>query len=316
MKVYIPDVWGDSRWGIARGYVHIFEKFSAGLATLGAEVTHDPDADVDIDLFVTTPGCYRRRREASVLYTMWENTEIDPDHLEKLKLADRVIVPSTWCKEIFEKHHKAQTSVVPLAIDPIFTRRKRKLKGRFRWLFVGASNYRKGIDVIDDVWAHLLNNPSMELYMKTTGGSGVDQGIFQTDNNVIVDTRRVEPSQLVDIYHSADGFLFPTAGEGFGLTLAEAMSTGLPCICTKYSGHLDFTDESSVFYVELDRGGKRPAANAVDLAKQMKRVMNNYRRALLKGRAASKAVSRLTWDNSCRGVYTILSNMLGGMNNG
>lgn len=317
MKIFIPNLWTSGAWGIVRGYAHIFEKFSSGLAELGASVTHDENADVDVDLYICPPGAYRRRRNASVLYTMWEDKNLGAPvihednalvlkHLEGLRRADHIVVPSSWCVEIFKPHFNGKIDVVPLAVDQEYSYKKRNPKLPFRWLYVGASNYRKGIDVIEDVWKHLLNNPNMELYIKTTGGEAVEQGKFQTDSNVIVDTRRLSLNDLVEVYHSADAFLFPTAGEGFGLTLAEAMSTGLPCICTEYGGHLDFTDSDSVFYIGMDDNGERVVANAAHLAREMKHVVSNYRKALLKGKRASRAVSRLTWDSSCRGVYTTL----------
>jgi glycosyltransferase involved in cell wall biosynthesis len=308
VKVFIPDFWTEQKWGVARGYYHIFLEFSKGLTKLGATITHDPEEDVDIDLYICPPAVYERRRYASVLYTMWENVHIDRNHLEGFKEATQVVVPSQFCFDLFRPESKCEMSIVPLGIGEEFTFKKRKPKGKFRWLFVGSSNFRKGTDVIHDVWKHLLSNQTMELYIKTTGDETIEQGIFQMDSNVIVDTRRVDQSDLVDIYHSADAFLFPTSGEGFGLTLAEAMSTGLPCICTEYSGHLDFTDKDSVYYIGLDHGGERLAANAADLAREMKHLVTDYRKALLKGRKASRAVSRLTWDSSCRGVYKVLRN--------
>jgi glycosyltransferase involved in cell wall biosynthesis len=42
------------------------------------------------------------------------------------------------------------------------------------------------------------------------------------------------------LYNGMDLFTLPTGGEGWGLPILEAMSSGVPCLVTGYSGHLDF----------------------------------------------------------------------------
>jgi glycosyltransferase involved in cell wall biosynthesis len=48
-------------------------------------------------------------------------------------------------------------------------------------------------------------------------------------------TQRVE-----DWLRAADVFVFPTENEAFGLSLAEAMACGLPCVTTRVGGLRDF----------------------------------------------------------------------------
>ena len=45
--------------------------------------------------------------------------------------------------------------------------------------------------------------------------------------------------ELVDVYHSADIFAFPSLQEGLPVALMEAMASGLPCIASEIRGNID-----------------------------------------------------------------------------
>jgi glycosyltransferase involved in cell wall biosynthesis len=47
-------------------------------------------------------------------------------------------------------------------------------------------------------------------------------------------------AQMGSLYRSADCFVLPTRGEGWGMPVLEAMACGLPVISTAWSGPADF----------------------------------------------------------------------------
>jgi len=131
----------------------------------------------------------------------------------------------------------------------------------------------------------------------------------------------VSRGALVRLYHKAHCFIFPTMGEGFGFTLAEAMRTGLPCIATGYSGHMDFFDQD-VGYPVRWKWGKGTATfiggtehgvvnlaipQPEDLAKAMEKVVANYGEALEKGRKASERIrENFTWPNTVNKLVEVV----------
>ncbi|NWF82399.1 MAG: glycosyltransferase [Bryobacteraceae bacterium] len=62
--------------------------------------------------------------------------------------------------------------------------------------------------------------------------------------------RVMDRGELASLIHHADVILSLHRSEGFGLTLAEAMSVGKTVICTGYSGNMDFTLPGSALLVD------------------------------------------------------------------
>ncbi len=57
---------------------------------------------------------------------------------------------------------------------------------------------------------------------------------------------------LVPFYRGLDAFIMPSAGEGWGQPLSEAMACGLPTIGSNHSGNLDFMDGTNSYLVDVD----------------------------------------------------------------
>ena len=103
--------------------------------------------------------------------------------------------------------------------------------------------------------------------------------------------------------------MLPTFGEGWGLTLCEAMATGAPCIATPITGCADFYDEQVGYPIDYEikpselRGyeGKYDGyvPDTQSCADQMLSVMKDYRTALKVGEKASNRIhSKFTWEKS------------------
>jgi len=215
------------------------------------EITEDADEALQI---VSAESFRPVEGKHNWLFTMFEGEDLPDFYLENINKADSVLVPSFWVKSVFIKNGVTRPIyVVPHGVDPVYEYRERKLPpkgGRFRYLWVGAPNNRKGYEEITYAWEQLGfgENDSVELYLKSTGLK-LDRDVVEV-GNATIDNRMLEVEELVELYHSAHCFVLPTRGEGFGLTLAEAMRTGLPSICTLYSGVTEFFDPSVGFALD------------------------------------------------------------------
>jgi len=286
----------------------------SALDSLGAH-TDDGDA-ADALVHITPPHLFCPRRGIfNVLFTTFEAEILPPEHRAACDRADLVVVPSRHNLRVF-KSAGVVAERCPLGIDSnrfrFVERRRPRLGERFRYLWVGAPNPRKGWPILDRAWKlDFERDPQVELYVKTTCADGS----LQRDGNVIADGRRLTDQELAALYASAHCFVFPSYGEGFGLTLAEAMATGLPAVFTPYGGVCDFAGRDNAYplkkrmiAVEYFGRNTMAAADPAALAAQMRKVERNYQRALVKGRrAAAELAANLTWRQAALDLVSILT---------
>ena len=69
---------------------------------------------------------------------------------------------------------------------------------------------------------------------------------------VYIIDRVLTDSDLDQLFRAVDGLVSLHRSEGFGLTVAEAMSYGLACVATNYSGVVDFIDEDCARLVSYE----------------------------------------------------------------
>jgi glycosyltransferase involved in cell wall biosynthesis len=67
--------------------------------------------------------------------------------------------------------------------------------------------------------------------------------------------------ELNQIYNACHCTILPSRGEGFGLTILESMSAGVPVITTDYSGHADFARKGGCIFADISEMDYEPLTN-------------------------------------------------------
>ena len=103
---------------------------------------------------------------------MFESTKIPDDWKEYLDSADKVLVPSKWCQEVFKKSG-VESIVIPLGFDnQVFKyyerMNKRKAKKDFIFLHYNAFNIRKGfLELFKAFTQEFQKDEPVRLILKT-----------------------------------------------------------------------------------------------------------------------------------------------------
>jgi D-inositol-3-phosphate glycosyltransferase len=100
-------------------------------------------------------------------------------------------------------------------------RRRLGWDGRLRALFVGRLVQKKGIDV---VLAAAARTPEVQWVL---AGPGTPPRTPPSNVDVL---GPVEPGAMHELYRAADLLVLPSHGEGFPLSIQEAMASGLPVV--------------------------------------------------------------------------------------
>ena len=197
---------------------------------------------------------------------------------------DATIAPCRWNQQIFSKaspdlnHYLVPHVIKDYDIEP----RKPKnidekiLKDKFTIFTMSQWGFRKGFDLLIKAYAaEFKNQQDVALVMKTYGhyvgnvypleekaqNEKIAKEIGNIKNSVILEEYKtstapiffvpgVLPFENISWLHkNSSVFALSTRGEGFGLTIAEALMHEKPVIVPKEGGHVDYIDPEAAFFV-------------------------------------------------------------------
>ena len=271
--------------------------------------------------------------EGDIIPAFWEK------HLDNPKV-DEIWVPSEHVKiAIINRcpQVKDKIFIVPHGVDFKLFPPKIKTKND-RLVFFYNKGWSKGINDRGGVqWAikafreEFSGDDNVELRIKINpyynmGNWNIKDelhklGIPKEDNpaKIYICNNDVALPDLHNYYHEADVFLAPTMSEGFGLTMAEAMSCGLPVITTNFGGQTDFVNNENGWLIDYDlidvtwdlsyEGVKWAKPNMKQLKEVMREAYNNRDTIVLKGEKALKDIMYWSWESSAKKAIEALNKL-------
>ena len=166
-----------------------------------------------------------------------------------LDRCDKVIAPSCAVERVIQKlAPHASTQVLPTGVDTAkfaagnrhSTRRQLGLKpDEVALLYVGRIAPEKNLDFLLRAVAPVLKNHNAKLLMV---GGGPDLEVCRALARKlgiaerVIFTDFIEPSQMPDYFAAGDVFTFASRTETQGLSIAEALCAGLPCVVVNAMG--------------------------------------------------------------------------------
>ena len=258
--------------GVGRHYIGFCDAIKSRHATIevdgfsndsvGRESVLSEDSDVNVS-FVSIDYS-RIFRGRHIQWTVFETTKIPDQVRAVLDPADAIWVPSSWGRDILvvNGYDPDRIDIVPEGVDLQWHPGTRiEPNQRLRFLAVGKYETRKGLADLVRSWRDgYANDPGVELVIKTWAWRDAETryqeliSSIQGMGNVTVLWGYATDAQMLELYHSADAFILPTRGEGWGLPIIEAAACGLPIITIPYSGQTEYLDniDTSVVPIAYD----------------------------------------------------------------
>jgi FkbM family methyltransferase len=198
--------------------------------------------------------------DLTLAYFFWEESVVPLDTIKDLNAHFKaVLAPSCFvAKTLIDSGLSIPVRMVGFtprldAFRDIANRRRAAPSRPFTFLHISSGFPRKGVDVLLEAYRRAFRrHDPVRLVIKVFPNPLNDVSV-QIDRlkeadpdaaEIILLDRDINEAELLDLYRQADAMVLPTRGEGFNLPAAEAMAAGLPVIVTRYSGHLDFCNES------------------------------------------------------------------------
>lgn len=192
----------------------------------------------------------------------WEMSTVRKDIIEAFHKADEIWTPSNHSREAFVRSgldaNKVQiipNGINPTVFSPAGAAYSIATEKTYKFLFVGGTIPRKGIDVLLRAYAKAFTaTDDVCLVVKDMGAKSYYQGQTQEDliekfqqtlgtPELIYIDDNLSEEQMASLYRECDVFVSPYRAEGFSLPTLEAMACGLPVIVTRGGATDDFVDE-------------------------------------------------------------------------
>lgn len=186
-----------------------------------------------------------------VAVTMFESSKIPPNWIEPLNQMDAVVVPSTFCRDVFKACGvTVPVHVVPLGVGEVYQYAERPKPSKttqnhpkppLTFLAFLDRGKRKGFIVALQAFLRAFGE-SMD-YRLILKGRKAKVPLVMTNTNIEVVQQDMSEEELYQLYLRADVLINPHKGEGFGIIPREFAGTGGVSLTTNWSGTADDLSE-------------------------------------------------------------------------
>jgi glycosyltransferase involved in cell wall biosynthesis len=162
--------------------------------------------------------------------------------------ARQILVWSEWARSEYIRAGIEETRVrvvPPGLLAPEFSSPK-KYSQRLRLLFVGNDFARKGGFLLLEAFSQLRDRYGKDIVLTVVSN-------YDTRNSLpegVIWRRNLSRLQMQELYREHDVFVLPTYAEGYGISVVEAMSFGLPVIVSTVGALPEIVCQGAGFIVE------------------------------------------------------------------
>ena len=210
----------------------------------------------------------------NICRTMFETDRIPAEWVEPCNEYNFVWVPSEFHVAAFARSgvDKSKLRILPEAIDAeLYRQQSESLWPRGNSGFTFLSTFvwqpRKAWDILLEAYCREFeSDEKVTLILKVFPDHGLSPEAIEAEAWGFIQDRlglsrkeapkirfvhdSIPVSDMPRLYHSADCFVLPTRGEGWGRPLMEAMACGLPVVAPIFGGQSAFMNSDNAYIID------------------------------------------------------------------
>lgn len=283
------------------------------------------------DAFIKNSGRYR------IGFTMLESDTLPADWVYQANQMDEIWVPTHFTRDVFvQSGVRRPIHIIPLGFNPNYFHphiQCNKPTSAFVFLSIFEWIERKAPEILLQAYvSEFKRSDDVVLVLKIFNHDtrlDVHRRIHELIDRpnaprvVVLLNQEIAEHQMGGLYRSADCFVLPTRGEGWGMPILEAMACGLPVIATDWGAQRDFFNEQLGFPLRVRQlipavarspyyAGSRWADPDIDhLRYLMRYVYEHQDEARERGaRAAVEVRQRWTWEHAVDRIMERLESII------
>lgn len=216
-----------------------------------------------------------KKSQTNINYLAWETDKLPKSYVDSLRYYNckNVWVPSSWNKKVVESSMPEVTAtVIPHVTDKVIYKDKEikfpfSLEDKFVVFSSSQWTERKGFDcLVKSFLSEFYHEEKAILIIKTIVSPTDSEEVIRNKINhykriisknrndfkckVVLLTGYYSNEKLQWLYNNSSIYASLTRGEGFGLTIAEAINNRLPVLVPSDGGHTDYLCKESNFIVD------------------------------------------------------------------